>query len=87
MNGRSGAAGRTRTASFTGSTGPLSPAGPTFREFRSSVWRLYLAGTALAFEGGRMGVDQILLARRLLPLSRLPCPPGPAGRPPGAHSC
>jgi cyclopropane-fatty-acyl-phospholipid synthase len=27
------------------------------------VWRLYLAGTALAFEGGRMGVDQILLAR------------------------
>jgi cyclopropane-fatty-acyl-phospholipid synthase len=27
------------------------------------VWRLYLAGTALAFEGGRMSVDQILLAR------------------------
>jgi cyclopropane-fatty-acyl-phospholipid synthase len=27
------------------------------------VWRLYLAGTALAFEGGRMGVGQILLAR------------------------
>lgn len=27
------------------------------------VWRLYLAGTALAFEAGRMGVDQILLAR------------------------
>jgi cyclopropane-fatty-acyl-phospholipid synthase len=27
------------------------------------VWRLYLAGSALAFESGRMGVDQILLAR------------------------
>jgi len=27
------------------------------------VWRLYLTGAALAFEGGRMGVDQILLAR------------------------
>jgi cyclopropane-fatty-acyl-phospholipid synthase len=27
------------------------------------VWRLYLAGAALAFESGRMGVDQILLAR------------------------
>jgi cyclopropane-fatty-acyl-phospholipid synthase len=32
------------------------------------VWRLYLAGGALAFEEGRMGVDQILAAR-----------PGPAG--------
>jgi cyclopropane-fatty-acyl-phospholipid synthase len=29
-----------------------------------SVWRLYLAGGALAFEDGRMGVDQILAARR-----------------------
>jgi cyclopropane-fatty-acyl-phospholipid synthase len=27
------------------------------------VWRLYLAGGRLAFERGRMGVDQILLAR------------------------
>ncbi|HWG12552.1 MAG TPA: class I SAM-dependent methyltransferase [Streptosporangiaceae bacterium] len=27
------------------------------------VWRLYLAGGALAFEQGRMGVDQILAAR------------------------
>ena len=27
------------------------------------VWRLYLAGGRLAFEQGRMGVDQILLAR------------------------
>lgn len=27
------------------------------------VWRLYLAGGRLAFEHGRMGVDQILLAR------------------------
>jgi cyclopropane-fatty-acyl-phospholipid synthase len=27
------------------------------------VWRLYLAGSALAFESGRMGVDQILLSR------------------------
>jgi cyclopropane-fatty-acyl-phospholipid synthase len=28
------------------------------------VWRLYLVGGALAFEEGRMGVDQILLQRR-----------------------
>ena len=28
------------------------------------VWRLYLVGGALAFEQGRMGVDQILLQRR-----------------------
>jgi cyclopropane-fatty-acyl-phospholipid synthase len=28
------------------------------------VWRLYLVGGALAFEEGRMGVDQILMARR-----------------------
>jgi cyclopropane-fatty-acyl-phospholipid synthase len=27
------------------------------------VWRLYLTGAALAFEDGRMGVDQILAAR------------------------
>ena len=28
------------------------------------VWRLYLVGGALAFEEGRMGVDQILMTRR-----------------------
>jgi cyclopropane-fatty-acyl-phospholipid synthase len=28
------------------------------------VWRLYLAGGTLAFEEGRMGVDQILAVRR-----------------------
>jgi cyclopropane-fatty-acyl-phospholipid synthase len=28
------------------------------------VWRLYLAGSALAFEEGRMGVDQILAVRK-----------------------
>jgi hypothetical protein len=33
------------------------------------VWRLYLVGGALAFEEGRMGVDQILVVK-----------PGPAGR-------
>jgi cyclopropane-fatty-acyl-phospholipid synthase len=27
------------------------------------VWRLYLAGGALSFEEGRMGVDQILATR------------------------
>ena len=30
---------------------------------RARMWRLYLAGGALAFEAGRMGVDQILAAR------------------------
>jgi cyclopropane-fatty-acyl-phospholipid synthase len=41
------------------------------------VWRLYLAGAALAFEEGRMGVDQILAVR--------PGPPdsGPPGGQPG----
>jgi cyclopropane-fatty-acyl-phospholipid synthase len=33
-------------------------------EERARLWRLYLAGGALAFEEGRMGVDQILAARR-----------------------
>jgi cyclopropane-fatty-acyl-phospholipid synthase len=28
------------------------------------VWRLYLAGGALAFEDGQMGVDQILAVRK-----------------------
>lgn len=32
-------------------------------EETARVWRLYLAGGALAFEQGRMGVDQILLAK------------------------
>ncbi len=32
-------------------------------EEAARVWRLYLAGGRLAFEQGRMGVDQILLAR------------------------
>ena len=31
---------------------------------RARLWRLYLAGGALAFEEGRMGVDQVLAARR-----------------------
>jgi cyclopropane-fatty-acyl-phospholipid synthase len=31
---------------------------------RARLWRLYLAGGALAFEEGRMGVDQILATRR-----------------------
>jgi cyclopropane-fatty-acyl-phospholipid synthase len=33
-------------------------------EERARAWRLYLAGGALAFEDGRMGVDQILAVRR-----------------------
>jgi len=37
------------------------------------VWRLYLVGGALAFEEGRMGVDQILLVR--------PAPGGRSGLP------
>jgi cyclopropane-fatty-acyl-phospholipid synthase len=39
------------------------------------VWRLYLAGGALAFEEGRMGVDQIL-AVRPGPVRRDPVRPG-----------
>jgi cyclopropane-fatty-acyl-phospholipid synthase len=31
---------------------------------RARMWRLYLTGGALAFEEGRMGVDQILAAKR-----------------------
>ncbi|MBN9620319.1 MAG: class I SAM-dependent methyltransferase, partial [Actinobacteria bacterium] len=33
-------------------------------EETARVWRLYLVGGALAFEQGRMGVDQVLAARR-----------------------
>lgn len=33
-------------------------------EETARVWRLYLAGGALAFEQGRMGVDQVLARRR-----------------------
>ena len=40
---------------------------PAIKEILSEeqilLWRLYLAGGALAFEEGRMGVDQILAAR------------------------
>ncbi len=32
-------------------------------EARSRVWRLYMAGAALAFEGGRLQVDQVLAQR------------------------
>jgi cyclopropane-fatty-acyl-phospholipid synthase len=31
---------------------------------RARMWRLYLTGGALAFEEGRMGVDQILAVKR-----------------------
>ncbi len=41
---------------------------PAIKEILSEqqilLWRLYLAGGALAFEEGRMGVDQILAVRR-----------------------
>ncbi|WP_314414655.1 cyclopropane-fatty-acyl-phospholipid synthase family protein [Streptomyces sp. DSM 40484] len=42
------------------------------------VWRLYLVGGALAFEEGRMGVDQILSTR--------PAPGGDSGMPPSQRS-
>jgi len=45
------------------------------------VWRLYLAGGALAFEEGRMGVDQILAVRRD-PARRDPAGRDPARRDP-----
>ena len=53
---------------------------PAIREILSQeqirVWRLYLAGGALAFEEGRMGVDQILAVRRdPPPVSGLPAGP------------
>ncbi len=45
------------------------------------VWRLYLAGGALAFEEGRMGVDQILAVRpgpvAPGPVAPAPVTPGP----------
>jgi cyclopropane-fatty-acyl-phospholipid synthase len=40
------------------------------------VWRLYLAGSAMAFEDGRMGVDQILAVR---PGPASPANSGPVG--------
>ncbi|WP_181808920.1 SAM-dependent methyltransferase, partial [Streptomyces shenzhenensis] len=46
-------------------------------EETSRVWRLYLAGGTLAFEEGRMGVDQILGVR--------PGPGGDSGMPTATH--
>ena len=45
------------------------------------VWRLYLAGSALAFEQGRMGVDQILAVRPARQAGLLAGPGGRAGWP------
>jgi cyclopropane-fatty-acyl-phospholipid synthase len=33
-------------------------------EGRARVWRLYMAASALSFEGGKLGVDQVLVQRR-----------------------
>lgn len=41
-------------------------------EEMARVWRLYLIGGGLAFEEGRMGVDQILSVRRTAGLSSMP---------------
>jgi cyclopropane-fatty-acyl-phospholipid synthase len=41
----------------------LPEIGKLLSEEQIRVWRLYLAGGALAFEAGRMGVDQILAVR------------------------
>ena len=42
----------------------LPAAADILTEEQVRVWRLYLAGGALAFEEGRMGVDQILAVRK-----------------------
>ncbi|MFM9661000.1 class I SAM-dependent methyltransferase [Streptomyces scabiei] len=47
-------------------------------EETARVWRLYLVGAALAFEEGRMGVDQILSVR--------PGPGGASGMPTTTHA-
>ncbi|MFF7262474.1 class I SAM-dependent methyltransferase [Streptomyces sp. NPDC008159] len=47
-------------------------------EETARVWRLYLVGAALAFEEGRMGVDQILAVR--------PGPDGDSGLPATTHT-
>ncbi|MGW6009441.1 class I SAM-dependent methyltransferase [Streptomyces sp. NPDC055210] len=47
-------------------------------EETARVWRLYMVGAALAFEEGRMGVDQILSTR--------PAPGGDSGMPPSQRS-
>ncbi|WP_432133703.1 class I SAM-dependent methyltransferase [Streptomyces sp. bgisy154] len=47
-------------------------------EETARVWRLYLVGAALAFEEGRMGVDQILSVR--------PGPGGDSGMPAVTHT-
>jgi len=40
---------------------------------RATVWRLYMAGSALAFEGNRLGVNQVLAVRpEVRGLSRMP---------------
>ena len=49
----------------------------TLTEEQVRAWRLYLAGGALAFEDGRMGVDQILAVRQDTerPVSGIPAGP------------
>ncbi|WP_052849568.1 SAM-dependent methyltransferase [Streptomyces avicenniae] len=50
----------------------------TVGEEVARVWRLYLAGSSLAFSEGRMGVDQILAVR--------PADDGSSGLPPTPHA-
>ena len=40
---------------------------------RARVWRLYIAGSALAFEAGRIGINQVLAVK--------PGPDGASGMP------
>jgi len=44
---------------------------------RARVWRLYLAGSALAFESRRVGVNQVLATRVALPGAARPAAVGP----------
>lgn len=36
------------------------------------IWRMYMASSALEFEGGELGIYQILAAKRNLGLTKLP---------------
>jgi cyclopropane-fatty-acyl-phospholipid synthase len=43
---------------------------------RARIWRLYMAGSALGFEAGRLQVHQVLAVRAERGQSCLPLPPG-----------
>ena len=56
-------AGLSTVTPGTGSPFPPEEWADPAVESRARVWRLYMAGSALAFETGKLGVNQVLSQR------------------------